>query len=799
MKKITLLIFTISCLSSAKSQTSITGKIVTKDGTPAGSVNIELKEQKKQTSSSDDGTYSLKNIYPGEYTVIVSFSGLQTQQKKINIKNNQAAELNFVLVENTSELQEVVLTATRSQNEKPVSIGKILVKPMDLPQSVTVIGKDVIDRQQALRLGEVISNTTGIYIYGTTGGSQQEIGGRGYAYGSSNTFKNAVRYNNAAMPEISALEKVEVLKGSAALLFGNVAAGGILNLVTKKPKFENGGEISFRAGSYNFFKPSFDIYGSINESKTLAYRFNATYENTKSFRDIVRSERVYINPSFIIKAGKKTNILVEADYLSDNRTLDYGTGAVNYTVADIPRSRFLGATWSYNDIKQKTLTITTTHEFSKNWKLNAITAYQGYKSELAGTTRPNASSQFVQPDGTWTRGLQKTTNDEQYYLGQLDLSGNFKTWKLSHILLVGTDIDKYITDAGAFEYKNPAIGNKNIYDTINIYNLDKYVQRSDIPMINPTTLTHTPTIRMGVYIQDIISITEKFKVLTGVRYSNIKKKAVYVETVQTKTRVYSDNTHDEAFTPRVGLVYQPVKTISIFASYANSFVPNTGTDVNLRALDPSYINQYETGIKTELFNKQLSVNLTGYIINNSNLAQMSLTRADGTPNADANIKELAGSVSSKGVEFDVTSKPLDGIQLMAGYSFNETKYTESNTYIVGSRLLYNPQHTAHASAHYVFSNRSFLRGFSAGVMGYYIGKREAGRLTRVRVANDTYKPMPLPDYFQFDATIGYIYKKISLQARITNIFNRLSYYVHDDNSVNPIAPTQFSATIAMKL
>ena len=130
--------------------------------------------------------------------------------------------------------------------------------------------------------------------------------------------------------------------------------------------------------------------------------------------------------------------------------------------------------------------------------------------------------------------------------------------------------------------------------------------------------------------------------------------------------------------------------------------------------------------------------------------------------------------------------------------FNETKYTKSDEYMVGSKLRYNPQHTAHASVYYTFSSRSLLNGFNIGVMSNYIGKRVAGRSTRVRVNNDTYKLMTVPDYFQFDASAGYQFQQFSVRAKVTNIFNKLSYYVHDDNSVNPIAPTQVAATVAFK-
>lgn len=792
------LLVLLAHFSNAQSS-DVKGYIQTSDGKPAASVNIQLKEIKKGVVSNEDGTYVIPNVPQGNYTLIVSFVGLQTQQKNITVPPTASQDYNFTLVENQNELKEVIVTSIRNSNEKTVNIGKLPIKPMDLPQSVASVGKDVIERQQNLRLSEVLTNVTGIYMMSNTGGSQEEFAGRGYAYTNSNTFKNGARYNNNIMPEVSALEKVEVLKGSAAILFGNIAAGGVLNLVTKKPKFDNGGEISFRAGSYDLYKPSIDIYGAVDNSKHIAYRLNSSYENAKSFRDNVGSERFYINPSLLFKIGKRVDIIAEGDYLKDNRTLDYGTGAVDYKVADVPRSRFLGAKWSYTNSSQKTATVTTTFHINKDWELRNITSGQGYSNELFGTTRPNASSQFVQSNGNWARGLQRTGTDEQYYITQFDVTGHFKTGKVAHTLLTGVDADKYITDAKAYVYANPAIGNKNVYDTINIYNLDKYKQRNDIPELTATTITHTPTKRMGIYVQDLISVAEKIKVLAGVRYTKQQTEGVYIDSLTKNKRTAVKDVSDDAFSPRFGVVYQPLKTVSIFASYSNSFTLNTGTDIYLTPLKPSYINQYEAGVKTELFKKAISANITFYQIVNSNLAQTALVDANGNPNNNTNIKELAGEVTSKGLEVDVTTRPVYGFQAIAGYSFNQTKYTESNTYIKGSKLRYNPEHTANASLYYTFSNRSSLKGFNVGVAAYYIGKRVAGRSTRIQVPNDTYKLMPLPDYTQFDLTAGYTIRKITVRVKASNLFNTLSYFVHDDNSINPIAPRQFSASLSYKL
>jgi iron complex outermembrane recepter protein len=779
-----ILLFCAANIAAVAQQGTIKGVVKTSDGQPASFVNVALKENNKGTITAEDGSFTLKNIKEGKYTLVTTFVGFQPQEQQVEVTAGQTTVADFALAESSQQLEEVTISDTRGLNEKTVEIGKAGIKPMDLPQSIIVIDKTVLDNQQVSRLSDVLANTSGIYLMGATGGVQEEIAGRGFSYGSSNTFKNGVRYNNGVMPEISGLERVEVLKGSAAILFGNVTAGGVLNLVTKKPKFQNGGEISFRTGSYDYYKPSLDIYGAVNNSSKVAYRINTSYENARSFRDDVKSERIYFNPSFLVKAGKNTEIVVEGDYLKDNRTLDYGTGAINYEIADIPRSRFLGASWSYYEAEQKSATITVNHKLNSNWSINAMGSYQGYYNDQYGTTRPNASGQFVATDGRWVRGLQRSGTDQDYYIAQVNVTGKFSTGPLKHQVLVGADNDKYKNKALAYVYENAALGNKNVYDTINIYDLSRYQQRTDIPAIRLNAITENPTTRVGVYVQDLISILENLKLLAGLRYS-------YMESGADKNETY-----DDAFSPRLGLVYQPLKEMSLFASYANSFTLNTGLDVNNQRLAPSVIDQYEVGVKNEFLKGLLSANITAYRIVNSNLAQSVLPIPADAIN-QSNPQELAGEVTSKGVELDIMSKPINGISLIAGYSYNDTRYTESSQYINNSRLRYNPQHTANASVYYTFAD-NVLKNFNLGFTTFYVGDRVAGRSTRTTVANDTYKLMEIPNYFLFDLSAGYTMQQVSLRVKVSNLLNELSYNVHDDNSVNPIAPRMFSATLSYK-
>lgn len=779
---------TFASLTEAVATGTIKGQITSTDGNPVEFVNIMLKGSAKGAISVADGYYQIKNIKAGDYKLVATYVGLQAQEKEVTVIAGEVINVDFILPKNSQQLSEVIITDKKTLNQKPVSVGKIAIAPMDLPQSVVTIEREVLEQQQALHLSEVLQNVNGVYQMGNTGGTQEEIASRGFAMSSSNTFKNGSRFNNGVMPELTSVERVEVLKGSNAILYGNVAAGGVLNLITKKPKFEKGGEISMRLGSYNFYKPSLDIYGSVNNSQKVAYRLNTTYEKANSFRDVVNSERFYINPSLLVKAGNKTEILIEGDYLKDNRVPDYGIGAINYSIPDVPRNRFLGATWANYEAIQKTATTTVTHQLTANWKLQAVASYQDFLKDEYGTGRPSSTN--IKEDGSFTRTLQRTGSFEKYYLGQLDLNGEFTTGFLKHNFLVGTDVDRYRTETSAFniyaDRSNPAKVS-TAYDVINILNPESWAsQRTDIPAAVETEVTLVPTNRVGAYVQDLVHLTEKLKVLGGVRYS-------YQRTGSGSAKLY-----DDAFSPRAGVVYQPTKATSVFASYANSFATNTGVDINNQALAPSIIDQYEIGVKNDLFKGLLSANVTVYKINNSNVAQQVLTLPNGTSNTNTSIKELAGTTASEGLEIDLMSKSFHGFSFIGGYSYNDTKFIKSSVNVEGSRLRYNPAHTANASIFYTLSSENKLNGLNFGLTSFYIGDRLAGRSTRTNVADDTWRLMPLPDYFLFDTHVGYTLDKLTLRVKLTNLFNQLSYNAHDDNSINPIAPRQFSTTLSYR-
>jgi iron complex outermembrane receptor protein len=330
----------------------------------------------------------------------------------------------------------------------------------------------------------------------------------------------------------------------------------------------------------------------------------------------------------------------------------------------------------------------------------------------------------------------------------------------------------------------------------------------DIPNANATKLVNTDSNRFGVYAQDLISITEQFKVLAGLRWSWQETQATTTDYTKKPTTITEgQKLTDQAFSPKVGLVYQPTKNTSLFASYANSFTPNTGTTVDLQPIKPSIIDQYEAGIKQDFLKGLLSTNVTVYQITNSNLAQTAEFKADGTPNTDTNVKVLSGETKSKGVEVDITARPVEGLNIIAGYSYNDMRYTKTSglngSFIEGDRLVRTPANTANLSFFYTLQD-GFLKGVSVGAIGNYIGKRTGGwnnqvvidPTTGVQTIND--REIPLEAYTTVDISAGYTWRKISILCKLSNITNELNYTVHENYSVNPIAPRQVMTSLRYK-
>lgn len=706
------------------------------------------------------------------------------------------------------EIEDIRLHKTGNPNTARTLSTKSALDVMDNPQPIAIVTHEIIEAQQAKQLSDVIRNVNGVYITSARGGSQDSFGARGFIFGQDNIFKNGLKINSGVFPEVSGIERIEVLKGANAMLYGNVSAGGVVNIITKKPRFNFGGSVGMNAGSWNAYKPTIDIYGPLNDK--IAYRVNGTYEYTDSFRDIVNSKKQYFNPSFVFNLGANTQMIIEGDYLYNHFTPDFGLGTIvdaktgtSSLNTALKNSEFLGAAWQYQTTQQATTDVIVNHQFNENWYLNAVVGYQNYTKDYFSTERVQWSlNNPKQPDYSWKRPLNRTYNEQNYVSGQVNLNGQFKTGNLGHQVLVGMDADYGTADA--YTYYNP--DNGLTYGTSYFYGING--NPDGLLFLNNTTDWHTgampnaktlqktriPTIRYGVYVQDFLEITKNWKLLAGIRYTSIENKDSEITNFKNGTEKTAEGTKDHAFSPKVGLVFTPNDNLSLYGTYTNSFSPNTGFDIDGNALKPSIIDQFELGIKKNIIKNAVALNASVYQIEQRDAYAAPYLSSGAT----ASYKVYAGTVRSRGAELDITGNPTKELTLIGGVSYNHTEYTKTpeNGYVEGQRLVRTPATTVNASAFYKFNR--YVKGLTVGASAFYTGNREAG-WNDLKGQSQVTRLFDVNGFTTVDFSLGYETKKFLLQGKVGNIFNEQSYNVHENYSVNPTPPRYYYFTLTYKL
>lgn len=731
----------------------------------------------------------------------------------------------------TQTIEDINLHKTGNPNQARSLSTKSNLTVMENPQAIAIVTHEIIEQQQAKQLSDVLQNVNGMYVTSSRGNSQDSFGGRGFILGNDNIFKNGSRINSGVFPEVSGLERVEVLKGANAMLFGNTAAGGVINMITKKPKFNFGGSVGLNGGSWNSYKPTVDIYGPL--SKNIAFRINGAYEHAESFRDIVESEKYYFNPSFLFNLSEKSQLIVEADYLKNNFTPDFGIGSItekdqSYRLNDaVSRNTFFGTDWQYQDVQQASTNVTFNHQFNERWSLNATASYQNYTKDYFSSERVqwiyDTKDATVDPNRlSWKRPFGKTYNEQNYTSAQININGEFNTGKINHKVLIGSDADYSQADAYAYTITAPK----------NLLYLDDPSTWGSIDMPNSTlnTRNRINTRRIGIYAQDFISLTKQLKVIAGLRWSYIENMPTLTTrfTLNDKIEVANSSTSDNAFSPKIGLVYAPNENLSVFATYTNSFASNAGytsdqfgsvntnqpvtdvqnqlTTLSKQSIKPSTVDQYEIGVKKNFWNNALAVNLTAYQIMYNNYYQTYwfASGSNGAPinSTDTNLKEFSGNMRSRGVELDITGNPTENLSIIGGFSYNNSVYidTPEKGYVENQRLVRTPATTANASVFYKFTN--YVKGLKIGAGIYYIGDRIAGwndsKSTNAS-RNNVSRMFDLKDYTTVSLSVGYEWNKFSIQGKVGNLFDVVNYNVHENYSVNPITPRNYYFTLTYKL
>ncbi len=557
--------------------------------------------------------------------------------------------------------EEVVVRGKYLQSER-VNALRTPTPILDVPQSLSIVTLEQMQRQAFVTIGDLINYTPG--VNNSQGEAHRDaIVFRGIR-STADFYIDGTRDDVQYFRPLYNLEQIEILRGPNALLFGRGGAGGVLNRVTKKGVVGNNFN-TFRASmdSFGEYNVQFDSNYSVNED--TAFRFNAYYEGLDSERDFADGERWGVNPTAKFVLGDSTVLDVSYEYIDHSQFIDRGivTGADGE-----PVERFDDIVFGDRELNDATLEAhlfraSLQHEFSDAVKGN-VSAFYGDYDKLYENFYASAYDEENSPDEVTLDGYLDTT-DRQNLIFTGNLVGQFDTGSVGHTLLFGaeyidtsSDQDRYNAfwdstqdDNEIFSISRPL----NLRNGVGVNAAGQVVTNDFTADLNDDTRVDLEV--YSFFIQDEIALTEQFSLVVGARYDNFDIEVFNVPAGETRNR------NDDEITPRGGLIYKPRENISLYASYSETFLPRSGeqyANINGDAddLDPDEFESREIGMKWD-FESGLSLTMA-YFENEQ-------TRADIDNDTGENF-EVRG-LEVDGFEVQIEGQLGDNLYVRGGYSY----------------------------------------------------------------------------------------------------------------------------------
>lgn len=614
---------------------------------------------------------------------------------------------------------------------------------LDIPASIQVIPRQVLEDQQVVRLEEALRNVSGVTTGTTLSGTTETFNIRGFD--NTRVLQDGFRQFDGFgqnTVEIANLERVEVLRGPASILYGEVQPGGVINVVTKQPLSEPSYNFQAQVGSRGFISPSIDFSGPLTEDGRLRYRLNALVRREESFRDINNSRsRSFIAPTLAWQIGERTDLTVQFEYIDDELLYDLGLIASGEGIVDVPFERNLFSPDNRGEREFINVGYNLEHRFSDNWRVRNAFRYTNRDILVFGALLDD----FDENTGILTRipGIQEQIV-ENYSL-QTNVVGEFATGSIQHTLLFGLDFYRGDSSTSArldFANRQPL----NIFDPV--YGAFADLNFDDLPIVRDLDVQ---TDRLGLYLQDQIYFTDNLILLAGLRYDTVEQTSINNPTDFNPTS--SENTqNDAAVTPRVGIVYQPTPNISLYGSYSQSFTPSSATTAAGDPLEPERGEGFEVGVKTELLDGDLLATLAYFNITRQNVA---------TQDPNSQFGSVAtGEQRSQGIELDIAGEILPGWNVIASYAYIDAEITEDNVIPEGNRLFNTPRHSASLWTTYEIQAGD-LAGLGFGLGFNFVGERQG----------DLANSFEVDSYFLTNAAISYERDDWRLALNIKNLFD----------------------------
>ncbi|MFT4021486.1 MAG: TonB-dependent siderophore receptor [Acinetobacter sp.] len=649
----------------------------------------------------------------------------------------------------------------------------------DIPQTI-----DTIDVQKYKIYGV---NDLSVMLQGTPGVSTNyDMRGdgitiRGFGADSGDIYRDGIRESGQVRRSTANVERIEILKGPASVLYGRSAGGGVINMVTKFANFDSKSSVGVYAGSWNNLGTTVDLNQVVTDNWAL--RLTGEYGETDSFRSGIHNKIEMFSPSVTYRSDdEKLRWTTQYTYDNLERVPDRGPSYDNLPVGTSIKTGFA----QDGDIVNDELQIIRTelnYKLSDNWDFHWSASYRQAKQNfdhfylgtycgLDGLTLAGASCStpqgYISQVYYWQQTDNKTTSNT------FDFKGKLNTFGFEHQLLIGAD--------WTYEQRHPKLANKNaddssIYGYVNPLTGERYSSRGSGNLVLNSN-NYNQGITYGIFAQDLINLSSKLKLLLGLRYDYFDFTTTNQREVQ-KSDNYRRKVKDHTWSPNAGIVWQPVPEHSFYASYSKSFAPFGGqmgvnvvsgtTDVKTMDKKPQYNEQYEIGVKSDWFNQRLNTQFSIFDIRKNNIRYR--------PNPDQlDVWAVGGQHQSKGLEFSFIGRVLDNLFVRGGYGYTNAKVKEdkSNPEREGNRLANTSKNTGNLFVRYLPTEQWYGEIGITYVGSYY---------SNISNAANTH----MDGFYRFDSAIGYKNDHWGVTFAINNLTNR-EYW---RSSSMPGAPRNF--------
>ncbi|HDC4839247.1 TPA: TonB-dependent siderophore receptor [Enterobacter cloacae] len=663
-----------------------------------------------------------------------------------------------------------VAEATNGYQPLNTSTATLTNMPMlDIPQVVNTVSDKVLEDQHATSLDEALYNVSNVVQTNTLGGTQDAFVRRGFgANRDGSIMTNGLR---TVLPRSfnAATERVEVLKGPASTLYGILDPGGLINVVTKRPETRFGGSISATSSSFGGGTGQIDVTGPIDGTR-LAYRLTGEYQDEDYWRNFGNERSTFIAPS-LTWFGDDATVTVLYSHRDYKTPFDRGTifDLNTKQPVNVDRKTRFDEPFNVTDGQSDLAQLNAEYRLNSQWtaKFDYSFSQDKYSDNQARVMAYDAKT------GNLTRRVDVTQGSTQrMHSTRADLQGNVDIAGFYNEILTGVSYENYdllrtdmmrCKNVKDFNIYHPTYGNLSKCTTVSAADSDQTLKQESY----------------SAYAQDALYLTDKWIAVAGLRYQ-------YYTQYAGKGRPFNVNTdsRDEQWTPKLGLVYKLTPSVSLFANYSQTFMPQSSIASYIGDLPPETSNAYEVGAKFDLFDG-ITANIALFDIHKRNVLYNESVGGE-------TIAKTAGRVRSQGVEVDLAGSLTENTNIIASYGYTDAKVLEDPDY-AGKPLPNVPRHTGSLFLTYDIHNAIGGNTLTLGGGGHGVSRRSATN------GADYY----LPGYFVADAFMAYKMKlqyPVTLQVNVKNLFDKTYYTssIATNNLGNQIGdPREVQFTVKM--